>query len=200
MNVRVVITRRVGSEGYDVAIDTSRARYQTRLPERMSADVREDVRNLRWKAIDLRDPGDVMLIEVGSRIARLLFPSEAREGWWNAARTGPVVVQMEFGLGTEDLFHVPWELMCVDGQFLLQREGSHVVREWGPDSRGGVVEADYRVLYVSFSTDGSLDFQAERRIIDTEVHPSGSAGFLSNPSKQLLTDTVQRVRPAVVQD
>src|SRR5882762_9976731 len=106
MNVRVVITRRVGSEGYDVAIDTSRARYQTRLPQTMSADIREDVRNLRWKAIDLRDPGDVLLIEVGRRIARLLFPSEARERWWEAAGTDAVVVRMEFGPGTEDLFHV----------------------------------------------------------------------------------------------
>ncbi len=198
MNVKVVITRRADSEGYDVAIDTSKAKYQTRLPETMSADIREDVRNLRWKAIDLRDPGDVMLIEVGSRIARLLFPSEARDVWWDTARTDAVAVRMEFGPGTEDLFHVPWELMCVDGQFLLQREGSHLVREWGPDSRGGLAEADYQVLYVSFSTDGSLDFQAERRIIDTQVRASGSVGFLVNPSNDQLKDAIRRIRPSIV--
>ena len=65
MNVKVVITRRADSEGYDVAINTSKAKYQTRLPETMSADIREDVRNLRWKAIDLRDPGDVMFDRSG---------------------------------------------------------------------------------------------------------------------------------------
>src|SRR5690242_6858997 len=167
LKISVRLTAKGGP--YTAAVTTPAGSYDIEAPDAFAAVIREDMRNLRWKAIGLRDPGDSMLIEAGKRIGDLLFP-EHRRAIWSCLGPGEAKqIVVAFAPGTEELFQVPWELMVVNGAFLLAHQGSHLVREWGPAMQATTEALPVSILYVSFASDSSLDFQRERETIDAAI-------------------------------
>src|SRR6266852_4598196 len=78
MVLRISIRLNATGGPYTATVTTPTDSYDVEAPNAFAAVIREDMRNLRWKAIGLRDPGDVMLIEAGTRIGNLLFPLEQK--------------------------------------------------------------------------------------------------------------------------
>jgi tetratricopeptide (TPR) repeat protein len=194
------ISIRLNAKGgaYTATITTPAGSYDIEAPNALGAVIREDMRNLRWKAIGLRDPGDSILTEAGTRIGKLLFP-EPRRAIWNCLEPGEAKqIVVAFAPGTEELFQVPWELMVVNGAFLLADQGSHLVREWGRTAHPASAAQPVNVLYVSFASDSSLDFQRERKTIDAAIPTSAKLSFLANPSQAVLTSTLNRLKPSVL--
>jgi hypothetical protein len=194
------ISIRLNARGgpYTAAVTTPRGSYDIEAPDAFAAVIREDMRNLRWKAIGLRDTGDSMLIEAGKRIGHLLFP-ERRRPIWNCLEPGEAKqIVVAFAPGTEELFQVPWELMVANGTFFLAGKGSHLVREWGSRVPATSHALPVNILYVSFASDSSLDFQRERETIDAAIPLSANLSFLVNPSQEVLMTTVNRVKPSVL--
>lgn len=199
MDLRISLQRNNKGGAYTATVTTRDGSYDIDAPDVFAAVIREDMRNLRWKAIGLRDPGDSMLIDAGKRIGDLLFPDH-RKAIWRCLRPGEAKqVVVAFAPGTEDLFQVPWELTNANGGFLLADQGSHLVREWG-FRRVHVASQSLpvNILYVSFASDSSLDFQRERNAIDAAVPLSANLTFLANPSQEVLTSTLRRVKPNVL--
>ena len=183
---------------YTASVTTAAGKYVVEAPNAFAVAIREDMRNLRWKAIGLRDPGDSMLIDAGKRIGELLFP-EHQKAIWNCLEPGKAKqIVVAFAPGTEELFQVPWELIVANGGFLLADRGSHLVREWGSREYPAAQALPIDILYVSFASDSSLDFQRERNAIDAAVPLSANLAFLANPSLETLTNTLKRVKATVV--
>lgn len=128
LSIRLNTKSRQG-ERYTATVTTPAGSYDVEAPDAFAATIREDMRSLRWKALGLRDPGDAMLTEAGTRIGNLLFPQEHKAFWSCLDPSEPKQIVVEFAPGTEELFHVPWELVLANGEFLLARKGSHLVRE-----------------------------------------------------------------------
>src|SRR5689334_20520125 len=95
----------VNENEYEAHVRRGRIAVKTRFSRDLSASVREDMRLLRWKAIGLHDPGDSLLIAVGDRLSRLLLEPNL------VMRRPPKVVRIQFNAGTDDLIHLPWELL-----------------------------------------------------------------------------------------
>ncbi len=51
---------------------------------------------------------------------------------------------------------------------------------------------------MSFASDSSLDFQRERETIDAAIPTSAKLWFLANPSQEVLTSTLKRLKPNVL--
>jgi len=198
MVLRISIRLNATGGPYTATVTSPTGSYDVEAPNAFAAMIREDMRNLRWKAIGLRDPGDSVLIEAGKRIGDLLFP-EDRRAIWNCLELGEAKqIVVAFAPGTEELFQVPWELIVVNGAFLLADKGSHLVREWGSQVPATSQALPVNILYVSFASDSSLDFQRERETIDAAIPLSANLSFLANPSQEVLTSTVNRVKPSVL--
>src|SRR6266404_1346822 len=184
MVLRISIRLNVKGGPYTATVTTPTGCYDIEAPNAFAAAIREDMRNLRWKAIGLRDPGDSILTEAGTRIGNLLFPKHRRT-IWNCLEPGEAKqIVVAFAPGTEELFQVPWELIVVNGAFLLADQGSHLVREWGGAPRAASAAQPVNILYVSFASDSSLDFQRERETIDAAIPTSAKLWFLANPSQE----------------
>lgn len=197
LSIRLSAKNKRGS-GYTATVRTSAGSYDVEAPDAFAAVIREDMRNLRWKAIGLRDPGDSMLIDAGKRIGDLLFPDD-RKNVWDCLRPGEAKqIVVAFTPGTEELFQVPWELTVANGGFLLADQGSHLVREWGAGAHATSQALPVNILYVSFASDSSLDFQQERNAIDSAVPLSANLMFLANPSQEVLASTLKRMKPNVL--
>ena len=108
-----------------------RMRSGTReLTSAVSADLTtsfyEDLRFLRWKSVGVRDPGDVLLNQVGDRLAALIASPERWQelGLRNEVRP----VRIQFSQAAHRLMPFPWELLRINNQFLIGAHGSHLVR------------------------------------------------------------------------
>jgi len=188
----------VGDRQYRIAASDGKRTFEQIIPRELSASVREDMRLLRWKATGLHDPGDALLIDVGRRISGIVFPLANREDWKGIVHADPNRLRMRFGPGTEDLLHLPWELLHVEGTFVLQKAGSHVVREVPTAETCGKEHWDLRVLHVSLGFDSSLRLDEERAVLLNELPDNCEATFLLNPPGKVLEDVLTAVRPSVV--
>src|SRR5260370_23133379 len=78
MVLRISIRLNATGGPYRATVTTPTGSYDVEAPKAFSAMIREDMRNLRGKAIGLRDPGDSVLIGYGTKILCLLFSEDRR--------------------------------------------------------------------------------------------------------------------------
>ena len=188
----------IGDRRYKIAASDGKGTFERIIPGELSASIREDMRLLRWKATGLHDPGDALLIDVGRRISGIVFPPENRQDWRGIVHAVPKRLRVRFGADTEDLLHLPWELLHIEGRFVLQKAGSHVVREVPSAETRGKEHWDLRVLHVSLGFDFSLRLDEERAVLLNELPDNCEATFLLNPPPKALEDVLAAVRPSVI--
>jgi tetratricopeptide (TPR) repeat protein len=172
--------------------------YEHTFTHEISATIREDMRLLRWKAVGLHDEGDALLNEVGARISNLLFPPDDRINWEEVIQGRPNRVYVRFSKGTEELLHLPWELLNIDGRFVLQDLGSHIIREVSAFRSPERIPGDLRVLHISFGVDSSLRLDEERAAVLNEIPDDCEATFLLNPPTQALDEILSEFRPSIL--
>jgi tetratricopeptide (TPR) repeat protein len=188
----------VDGRRYKIAASDGKGTFEHIIPRELSASIREDMRLLRWKATGLHDPGDALLTDVGRRISAIVFPPENRQDWKGILHADLDRVRVRFGADTEDLLHLPWELLHIEGRFVLQKAGSHVVREVPAAETRGKEHWDLRVLHVSLGFDSSLRLDEERAVLLNELPDNCEATFLLNPPAKDLEDVLAAVRPSVI--
>jgi tetratricopeptide (TPR) repeat protein len=188
----------VDDRQYKITASDGKGTFERIIPRVLSASIREDMRLLRWKATGLHDPGDALLTEVGRRISAIIFPPENRTHWSGLIHTDTNRLRVRFAAGTEDLLHLPWELLHIEGKFVLQKAGSHVVREVPATETRGKEHWDLRVLHVSLGFDSSLRLDEERAVLLNELPDNCEATFLLNPPGKALEDMLGALRPSVI--
>jgi hypothetical protein len=57
---------------YEFRMRSGRSEVTTRVNPDLAASFFEDLRLLRWKSIGIHDPGDILLSDVGDRLAALV--------------------------------------------------------------------------------------------------------------------------------
>ena len=188
----------VDGQQYKIAVSYGKDAFEHVIPRELSASIREDMRLLRWKAMGLHDPGDELLVDVGRRISRVVFPSENRDGRKAVVHGNPERLRVKFGAGTEELLHLPWELLHIEGRFVLQKAGSHVVREVPASDRRGKDHWELRVLHVSLGFDSALRLDEERAVLLNALPDNCQATFLLNPPANALADVLAMLRPSII--
>jgi tetratricopeptide (TPR) repeat protein len=173
--------------------------YEISTPSNLAVEVQEDMRLLKWKGAGLSDPGDMLLVQIGTSLAGAIFPQENRTVWESLLAKAPKLLTLRFAPGTESLFQIPWELVCLENSFLLRSPDSHLVREWG--TAGKLTprpSGELSVLYVSFAVDDTIDYKEERSCISCSLRANIPVTFLPNPSRQELASVLRILCPSVV--
>jgi tetratricopeptide (TPR) repeat protein len=186
------------SHEYRIVASDGERTYERIILRELSANIREDMRLLRWKAIGLHDEGDALLTEVGIRIANLVFPPQDRGSWEQVVHAGTDHLRVRFAPGTEELLHLPWELLHLEGRFVLQHSGSHVVREVRALGRRHEKPWKLRLLHISLGVDPSLRLDEERAAILNTLPDNSEVIFLLNPPHEALEEVFARIRPDIV--
>jgi tetratricopeptide (TPR) repeat protein len=179
---------RMRSGGRDIATSVSPA---------LAASFYEDLRLLRWKSTGVLDPGDTLLNHVGYRLAALIAPRET----WDELRLpdDALHVRVQFAQGAHRLMPFPWELLRVNGHFLLGRRGNHLVREVPAPGRSRRRRNPVlSVVHVSLGTDSALRFDEERCSQLETLPPGIPIEFLIDPSPGHLATVMDGFRPHIV--
>ena len=158
--------------------------------------VHDQLRSLRWKAVGLHDQGDMLLVRVGAELAKQLFPLGADCGV--LLSNEPKLITLNFSMGTEDLLHLPWELLYLNDRFLLDPAGSNLIRVHEARTNAVAPTASLKVLAVSLGTDPALDYQEERKILARAVERNGEIRFLLNPTLQEIENGLSTFKPSVL--
>ena len=137
-----------------------RRELKTNISPDLAASFYEDLRLLRWKSVGVHDPGDVLLNEVGDRLAELIASQET----WDELRlpNDALHVRVQFSQAAHRLMPFPWELLRVNGRFLIGTRGSHLVREVKAPGGTRRRRPIRNVVHVSLGTDSALRFDEER--------------------------------------
>ncbi len=171
--------------------------YSVAIPPPLTMSLQESFRGLRWKAAGLENKGDVLLIEVGIELAQLLFPAGQRSVWKVVSNDESKYLELHFSPGSLQLLQFPWELLYLDGRFLLSAEGSTLVRFHSTEFSSSPV-GPLRVLAVSLGTDDGLDYQEERKHIAGALGAKDEVKFLLDPPPDELQRAVSDLRPSVL--
>ena len=171
--------------------------YSVRVPSPLTVSLQESFRGLRWKAAGLDSRGDIFLIEVGTELAQLLFPADQRRLWQTLLSDESRYLEFQFSQESLQILQFPWELLYLEGKFLLDLKGSHLVRlhaaPFAPSPVGSL-----KILAVSLGTDEGLDYQEERKQIASGITTGDEVKFLLNPAVQELQRTISDFRPSVL--
>jgi hypothetical protein len=129
----------IDDDHFGFVLQSLNGHFEGRLSRQFSSGVREDIRLLRWKAIGLHNPGDLLLIEIGVRISKLIFVPEREKEWTDIVPAQPALLRIRFAEGTAELLNLPWELLRIGDRFVLARAGrtyrERIARKRGPRSR-----------------------------------------------------------------
>jgi tetratricopeptide (TPR) repeat protein len=157
----------------------------------------EDLRLLRWKSVGLHNPGDVLLSNVGDRLAGMIAPPARWQelGLHNEVR----LVRVQFSQAAHHLMTFPWELLRINDEFLIGAEGSHLIRE-APAAAGKNRKRNPRIniVHISLGTDSDLRFDEERAALLEAVPDSIPIEFLIDPSAGHVEAVLDGFRPQIV--
>ncbi len=196
MDLRIQIDVDAGGQ-YRFRVSAGTREFTTAVDPHLATSLHEDLRLLRWKSVGARDPGDVLLNDVGERLAALIAsPEQWNElGLANEARQ----VRVQFAQAVHPLMPFPWELLRVDDTFLIGAPGSHLVRYVPATAarskrRNPLVD----IVHMSLGSDNGLRFDEERcRLLETV--PTGiPMEFLIDPSPGHVEAVLDGFRPQIV--
>ena len=159
------------------------------------------LQRLHWKAENLLPEEDSFLQEIGASLGKAIFASPERPVWAPILRSGNCDVVIEFEHGAFSAMVLPFELISVEGQYLVDLPGVRVVREIGDGRTVSPLEGratnELRILHVSLGTDPILDLASERARLLGDL-PGTPIQFLLSPSMDMLSAEIERFQPTVV--
>jgi tetratricopeptide (TPR) repeat protein len=182
---------------YQFRVRLGRREFTTNLRPNVAASFYEDLRLLRWKSIGVHDPDEMLLKDVGDRLAALIASPET----WNELRlpSDAVQVRVQFSQAAHRLMPFPWELLRVSKQFLIGAPGSHLVRDVpAPPRRARRRNPILDVVHISLGTDSALRFDEERCTLLEKLPPGIPIEFLIDPSPGHLEAMMDSFRPHIV--
>jgi tetratricopeptide (TPR) repeat protein len=194
LQIRVDVDR-VGL--YEFRMRSGGSVIETRANPDLATSFFEDLRLLRWKSIGIHDPGDILLSDVGDRLAALIAtPSD----WESLKLTdGARHVRVQFSPAAHRLMQFPWELLRVKNQFLIGGRGGHLRRDLpspGPNrmKRNPVIN----IAHISFGTDSNLRLDEERCMLLETVPDEIPIEFFFYSSAHRLEVEIDAFRPHIV--
>ena len=186
-----------GSGRYRFRVRSGRSEITSSVNRDLAASFFEDLRLLRWKSAGVHDQGDILLNHVGDRLAALIAPPAT----WEQLRLPdePRRVRVRFSQAAHRLMPFPWELLRVNGQFLIGARGSHLVREApAPAGKARRRNPVINVVHLSLGTDSTLRFDEERCTLLETIPVSIPIEFLIDPSPGHLEAAMDGFRPHIV--
>jgi tetratricopeptide (TPR) repeat protein len=182
---------------YEFRMRSGRREVTTSVNPDLAASFFENLRLLRWKSIGIHDPGDILLSDVGDRLAalvgapaiweRLRLPDDARQ------------VRVQFSQAAHRLMQFPWELLRVNNRFLIGDRGSHLRRELpSPVPKRKRRNPVTNIVHVSFGTDSNLRLDEERCMLLETIPAEIPIEFLFYSSARRLEVEIDAFRPHIV--
>lgn len=182
---------------YEFRMCSGRREVTTAVSPDLAASFFEDLRLLRWKSIGIHDPGDILLSDVGDRLAALV----AAPATWEQLRLPDDArqVRVQFSQAAHRLMQFPWELLRVNNRFLIGDRGSHLKRELPSHvpkrkRRNPVTN----IAHVSLGTDSNLRLDEERCMLLDTVPADVPIEFFFYSSAQRLEFEIDAFRPHIV--
>jgi hypothetical protein len=182
---------------YEFRMRSGRSEVTTSVDPDLAASFFEDLRLLRWKSVGIHDPGDILLSDVGDRLAALV----AAPAKWEELRLPDDAkqVRVQFSQAAHRLMQFPWELLRVNDRFLIGERGSHLKRELPlPVPRRTRRNPVTNVVHVSFGTDSDLRLDEERCMLLETIPANIPIEFLIDSSARRLEVTIDAFRPHIV--
>ena len=163
----------------------------------LAASFFEDLRLLRWKSIGIHDPGDILLSDVGDRLAALVAPPAT----WERLRLPDDArqVRVQFSQPAHRLMQFPWELLRVNNGFLIGDRGSHLKRELpSPVPKRKRRNPVTNIVHVSLGTDSNLRLDEERCMLLDTIPTEIPIEFLFCSSARRFEFEIDVFRPHIV--
>ena len=176
---------------------SGRREIATRVNPDLAASFFEDLRLLRWKSIGIHDPGDILLSDVGDRLAALVAPPAT---WENLRLPDDArQVRVHFSQAAHRLMQFPWELLRVNNRFLIGDRGSHLKRELpSPVPKRRRRNPVTNIVHVSLGTDSNLRLDEERCMLLDTIPVNIPIEFFFYSSARRLEVEIDAFRPHVV--
>jgi tetratricopeptide (TPR) repeat protein len=182
---------------YEFRMRSGRREVTTSVNPDLAASFFEDLRLLRWKSIGIHDPGDILLSDVGDRLAALVASPAAWEQL--RLRDDAVQVHVQFSEAAHRLMQFPWELLRVNNRFLIGENGSHLKRELpAPVPKRKRHNPVTNIVHVSLGTDSNLRLDEERCMLLETVPAEIPIEFLFYSSARRLEVEIDCFRPHIV--
>lgn len=182
---------------YEFRMSSGRREVTSSVNPDLAASFFEDLRLLRWKSIGIHDPGDILLSDVGDRLAALV----AAPATWERLRLPDDVrqVRVQFSQTAHRLMQFPWELLRVNNRFLIGDRGSHLKRELpSPVPKRKRRNPVTNIVHVSLGTDSNLRLDEERCMFLDTIPADIPIEFLFYSSARRLEVEIDAFRPHIV--
>jgi tetratricopeptide (TPR) repeat protein len=182
---------------YEFRMRSGRREVTTRVNPDLAASFFEDLRLLRWKSIGIHDPGDILLSDVGDRLAALVAPPATWEEL--RLRDDARQVRVQFSQAAHRLMQFPWELLRVNNRFLIGDPGSHLKRELpSPVPKRKRRNPVTNIAHISLGTDSNLRLDEERcMLLDTVPADIPIESFFYSSARRLEVE-IDAFRPHIV--
>jgi hypothetical protein len=167
----------------------------------LSPGWRAQLQRLHWKAGNLLPEDDSFLAEVSSALRDVIFVETERAAWEPliSGTISEFVIQIAPSSRSAGL--LPFELISIDDQYLVDVPDLKIVREITGNSDGlreyVAGNGELRVLHISLGTDPILELGRERALLLDEL-PGVAVQFLMSPTLELLLAELNRFQPSVV--
>jgi len=195
--IRIKVSFENAGDISSAQVDLPSGSYTVTIPSPLTMSLQESFRGLRWKAVGLDSKGDMLLAKVGAELGELLFPADRRRLWEGLSHDESKYLELQFSVGSLPLLQFPWELLYVDGHFLLGPKGSNLVRFHSVPFSDSPVGA-LKILAVSLGTDEGLDYQEERKLIASVLTPRDEVKFLLDPVAHELQQAIADFCPSIL--
>ena len=182
---------------YKFRVRSGRSEFTTCVDPNLASSFFEDLRLLRWKSIGIHDPGDILLSDVGDRLAALVA---APSVWERLKLTdGAQHVRVRFSPATHRLMQFPWELLRVNNRFLIGDRGGHLKRELPSlvpkrKKRNPLIN----IAHISCGTDSNLRLDQERCMLLETIPSEIPIEFFFYSSLRRLEVEIDAFRPHIV--
>jgi len=182
---------------YEFRMRAGRREVTTSANPDLAASFFEDLRLFRWKSVGIHDPGDILLSDVGDRLAALV----AAPATWEELKLSndAKYVRVQFSQAAHRLMQFPWELLRVNDRFLIGEGGSHLKRELpSPVPKRKRRNPVTNIVHVSFGTDSNLRLDEERCMLLETIPAEIPIEFLFYSSARRLEVEIDAFRPHIV--
>jgi tetratricopeptide (TPR) repeat protein len=167
----------------------------------MSSGWQAQLQRLHWKAGNLLPEEDAFLAEVSAAIGSTVFIERDRLVWEPLLSSVIDQFIIEIEPRSQAASSLPFELISIDGRYLVDVPGLKIVREISSPQMASQSASrnpeHLRVLHVSLGTDANLNLRQERAQL-LQALAGTPLGFLVTPTLEVLTSELKRFRPTVV--
>ena len=164
--LRLVVSAE-GEESYGFRVKSPLGDY--RVSFMLSSGWVAQLQRLHWKAENLLPEEDSFLDEIGTSLGKAMFAHSERSMWSPVLSSNDCDVVIEFEPGAFSAMVLPFELISVENQYLVDLSGVRIVRETGHVRDGSPLIShdltELRILHVSFGADSALDLGDRKSVV-----------------------------------